>query len=72
MPGWQFFALVALTFGITAPAMCLAQTTAAQDAASARTSLKAYLEHFDADLKGRFTDALVDLNGAVSRKRSST
>jgi len=36
--------------------------TVGQDAASAKTSVREFVERFDADLKGRYTDALVDLN----------
>ena len=61
MAGSRFLALVALTFGTSVTTLCLAQSV--EQDTSAKTSLRAFLEHFDADLKGRFTDALVDLNG---------
>ena len=61
MPRFQFLAVVALTFRTIVPTIWLAQTVK-QDT-SAKTSLRSFLERFDADLKGRFTDALVDLNG---------
>jgi hypothetical protein len=57
----QLLALAALTFGNIVPSTCPAQTVG--QAASAKTSLRAFLERFDADLKGRFIDAFVDLNG---------
>jgi len=61
MAGSRFLALFVLTFGTTITSRCLAQTV--EKDTFPRISLRAFLEHFDADLKGRFTDALVDLNG---------
>jgi hypothetical protein len=56
------FILVGLMLGACLPT-CVAQLPPSRDEVSARKSLQTLLESFDADLKDRFTDVLVDLNG---------